>query len=87
MARTQHGKNLTSCFACGYSDHVDICHIKDVQLFDGSATLGEINDSANVVALCKLHHWEFDNGYRFEGLNSEHKPLSSKKATELSFSA
>lgn len=51
------------CQVCSYSTHVDICHIKDVRDFPQTATLSEVNDASNLVALCKNHHWEFDNGH------------------------
>lgn len=51
------------CFVCGYDLHVDICHINDVQSFQDNITMKEINDITNLIALCKNHHWEFDNGY------------------------
>ena len=49
------------CFVCGYTLHVDIAHIKDVKDFEEHVTIKEINDINNLVALCKNHHWEFDN--------------------------
>lgn len=27
------------------------------------ATISDVNDPSNLVALCKNHHWEFDNGH------------------------
>jgi hypothetical protein len=51
------------CAACGYSLHVDICHIRDVASFPNSATLAEVNAPSNLVALDKRCHWEFDHGY------------------------
>ena len=51
------------CAACGYSYHVDICHIKDISKFEGTALIREINDLSNLVALCKNHHEEFDDGF------------------------
>lgn len=51
------------CLKCGYDKHIDICHIRDVKDFPDSALIKEINDLSNLVALCKNHHWEFDNGY------------------------
>jgi len=51
------------CNYCGYSLHVDICHIKDIKEFPDEALVKDINDPNNLVALCKNHHWEFDNGY------------------------
>lgn len=50
------------CYVCGYSYHVDICHITDVKDFPTTATVGEINAPTNLVALCKNHHYEFDSG-------------------------
>jgi 5-methylcytosine-specific restriction endonuclease McrA len=62
-ARTQH-KDLTrgACACCGYSKHVEICHVKPISRHSKQATLGEINDRTNVVALCRNCHWEFDTG-------------------------
>lgn len=51
------------CAACGYSLHVDICHIKGVAAWPPEATLADVNDPSNLVALDKRCHWEFDNGY------------------------
>jgi hypothetical protein len=58
-------KGLRECAACGYRLHVDICHIRDVASFPASATVAEVNDRANLIALDKRCHWEFDNGYLF----------------------
>lgn len=54
-------KNMP-CQKCGYSAHVEYCHIKPIRDFKEGATLGEINDRSNVLKLCPNHHWEFDNG-------------------------
>lgn len=56
------GKDM-KCKICEYDLHVDVCHIKDVQDFPDDALIREINHIDNLVALCKNHHWEFDNGY------------------------
>lgn len=56
----QSGKEY-KCNVCGYSNHVEIAHIKAVSEFDNESTLLEINDINNLVALCPNHHWEFDN--------------------------
>ena len=50
------------CFICGYSLHIDVCHIKPVADFKLTAKLCEVNHPDNLVGLCKNHHWEFDNG-------------------------
>jgi len=49
------------CEECGYDKHVDIAHIKDIRHFDENTFVSEINDIDNLRALCKNHHWEFDN--------------------------
>ncbi len=51
------------CLECGYSLHVDICHIKDCKDFPDKTPMSIVNSLDNVVALCKNHHWEFDNGH------------------------
>lgn len=57
-------KGLTSCpcQVCGYSAHVELCHIKPISDFDKSATLGDVNNPNNLLVLCRNHHWEFDKG-------------------------
>lgn len=49
------------CVLCGYDKHFHVCHIKAIKDFDNTATVTEINDLTNLVALCPNHHWEFDN--------------------------
>jgi hypothetical protein len=50
------------CAVCGYSTHVEICHIREISTFPAETPVIEINDLANLVALCPNHHWEFDHG-------------------------
>jgi hypothetical protein len=49
------------CSECGYDKHVDIAHIKDIKEFSMNTIVAEVNSMSNLVALCKNHHWEFDN--------------------------
>jgi len=56
----QSGK-LYRC-ACGYEEHVEICHKKPVSVWDDASLLSEINHIDNLMALCPNHHWELDNG-------------------------
>lgn len=49
------------CQYCGYSKHVELCHIKPICEFSLDTTLGEINKPENNLVLCKNHHWEFDH--------------------------
>jgi len=50
------------CYICGYSTHVEICHIRAIQSFPDSALISWVNSPSNLVALCPNHHWEFDHG-------------------------
>lgn len=59
----EKSKKPKKCKICGYNKHVDICHIKNVSEFEKNCKLSEINNITNLVALCKNHHWEFDNGF------------------------
>ena len=49
------------CAVCGYTKHVEICHIKPIKDFSGDTPITEINNLSNLVGLCPNHHWEFDN--------------------------
>lgn len=51
------------CQKCGYSLHVEFCHIKPVSSFPDTATMGEINHPENILVMCSNHHWELDNGH------------------------
>jgi hypothetical protein len=50
------------CAICGYDLHIDICHIKPIKDFPDDAYIADINDTSNLIALCKNHHWELDHG-------------------------
>jgi hypothetical protein len=50
------------CFNCGYSKHVEICHIKPVHKFTEGSLVSEINSLSNLIGLCPNCHWEFDHG-------------------------
>jgi hypothetical protein len=50
------------CAICGYKSHIDIAHIRPLASFNMDAPTAEINHPDNLVALCKLHHKEFDEG-------------------------
>ena len=44
------------CKNCGYSKHVEVCHIKSVSSFIGEATLLDINHENNLIYLCPNCH-------------------------------
>ena len=49
------------CSKCGYSKHVEVCHIKPISSFPEDTRLSIINDPSNLILLCPNCHWEFDN--------------------------
>lgn len=51
------------CVICGYDLHFDVCHITGIKDFPENTKIIEVNSLNNLIALCKNHHWEFDNGY------------------------
>lgn len=53
---------LDKCFVCGYSTHVEICHIKPISAFPMDTMVSEINSPENLIPLCPTHHWELDRG-------------------------
>ncbi len=61
-ARHDYENILTKCENCGYSKHIEICHIKAIKEFSEQTTIKEINDRKNIIGLCPNCHWEFDNG-------------------------
>lgn len=64
LARTKYKKELTGpCENCGYTLHVECCHIKPLHSFEDSILVSEVNDKSNILILCRNCHWEFDNGY------------------------
>ncbi len=63
LCRNQH-KDLSTkpCANCGYEKHVELCHIKALSSFPGTATLHEVNHENNLIQLCRNCHWESHNG-------------------------
>jgi hypothetical protein len=49
------------CEECGYSKHIEVCHIKPIHAFPLSTMLSEINHRDNLKILCPNCHWEFDH--------------------------
>jgi hypothetical protein len=50
------------CVKCKYSKGYEVAHIKSISSFENTATVGEVNDIENLIALCRNCHWEFDRG-------------------------
>lgn len=51
------------CAYCGYNRHYDVCHIKPISSFSKNTPVSTVNELSNLIALCKNHHWELDNGF------------------------
>lgn len=49
------------CIICGYTNHFEVCHLKAISSFPDTATISEINNIDNLIALCPNHHWELDH--------------------------
>lgn len=52
---------LKSCLCCGYSRHVEICHIRAISDFPVDTKILVVNSLYNLMYLCPNCHWEFDN--------------------------
>lgn len=52
---------LTSCINCGYSKHVEVCHRIAIAEFSDNALVSEINNTSNLLILCRNCHWEYDH--------------------------
>lgn len=59
---TRQIENINKCFVCGYSNHIEVCHINDIKDFANDASVYEINKLSNLSILCPNHHYEFDKG-------------------------
>jgi hypothetical protein len=60
--RARNILRTSSCEKCGYSLHIEVCHIKPINAFSREARLSEINHPENLIILCRNCHWEFDHG-------------------------
>jgi len=54
---------LDECTECGYSRHVQCCHIKPIASFPSDTPISVVNALSNLIGLCPTHHWELDNRY------------------------
>lgn len=61
-ARHKYSKDLMGkCLHCGYSKHLELCHIKPISSFEDHVLVSDINDRKNVLFLCRNCHWELDH--------------------------
>jgi hypothetical protein len=49
------------CANCGYSNHVEVAHKKDIKSFLPTALVKDVNDKNNLILLCPNCHWDFDH--------------------------
>lgn len=52
---------LDRCNVCGYSKHVEACHIKPISTYKPKTMISVINSRENLIGLCPNCHWEFDH--------------------------
>jgi 5-methylcytosine-specific restriction endonuclease McrA len=60
--RARNSVEISSCQNCGYSKHVEVCHIKPIHSFSDDTLIDDINRLDNLLFLCPNCHWEFDRG-------------------------
>lgn len=65
------------CKVCGYDKHFEVCHIKSVKDFSEDSKVMEINAISNLIALCRIHHWEHDNMDTTAYMGDNIHPMSS----------
>lgn len=62
-ARTSVYDELKSgCEVCGWSHHVEVCHVKAIADFPEDTLVSVVNDRSNLKLLCPNCHWLFDHG-------------------------
>lgn len=54
-------KHIKNCQHCGYSKHVEVCHIKPIHAFPEDTLISIVNAPNNILILCRNCHWEFDH--------------------------
>ena len=56
--------NPTACCGnCGYSKHIEVCHVHAISSFGKDTPISKINSLSNLVGLCPNCHWELDHGH------------------------
>ena len=63
------------CNVCGYSTHVEICHIQPIESFSDDTPISVVNCIGNLVALCRNHHWELDHNLMTQDDKDKIKPV------------
>lgn len=61
-ARTSVKDELKNgCEECGWSHHVEVCHIRAISDFPDDTIVSVVNDRSNLKLLCPNCHWVFDH--------------------------
>ena len=60
-ARAATKDRVQKCAHCGYSRHVQCCHIKAIKDFPLNALVSVVNHPDNLILLCPNCHWELDH--------------------------
>jgi len=50
------------CVVCGYSNFLEVCHLKAIADFLPTQFVHEVNSLSNLAFLCPNHHKELDRG-------------------------
>ena len=58
----QESEREPKCAICGFSEHVEVCHIKPISSFPLDTKVKEVNDLNNLIYLCPNHHILLDKG-------------------------
>ena len=58
----RYEKRAKKCQICNFDIVVDVCHVRFISDFPGSALLKQVNSSANLLYLCPNHHAMLDRG-------------------------
>ena len=51
-----------ACKVCGYTNFLEVCHLKAIADFLPYELISEVNALTNLAYLCPNHHKEFDKG-------------------------
>jgi hypothetical protein len=61
QARDLFYRKGLACQKCGYSKHVEVCHIKPIYSFPPDTLVEVVNSKENILILCRNCHWELDH--------------------------
>jgi predicted restriction endonuclease len=50
------------CRLCGYSETVQVAHLKKISIYSEDTPIGVVNDLSNLIYLCPNEHILYDKG-------------------------